>query len=118
MMQGHIANKLVGPELFKEFVFCDHAVTVLEQVSQDIEHLWLQLAGLASMAEFIELGVECTIAKDVKHLSSLQPPDRGAVISHLWTSPSYHSILIPQEKLQQISRPSPLPLQALPPCWG
>jgi hypothetical protein len=95
MVQCHLADKLVRPELCKEFVFCDHAVTVLEKVGQNVEHLWLQLAGPVSMAKFIELGVEYIIVKDVEHLDSLQPPDRG-MRSRLWSNSSYHSVSAPQ----------------------
>jgi hypothetical protein len=116
--QRHFANKLVGPELGQEFVFGDHPITVLDEVEQDVEHLWLKLAELASMAEFVELGVECVVAKDVAHWSFPQPPDRGTAMSDVGDDPSYHSVSVSQQKLQEISTVSPRHLQVFPLCRG
>jgi hypothetical protein len=56
-------------------VFRDDPVAVLNKVSEDIEHLWLEFARLTGTAEFIQLGVELVIPKDVDHVC----PPRSAV---------------------------------------
>jgi hypothetical protein len=48
-------------------VLRDHTVAVLNKVSEDIEHLWLEFARLAGTAELVQPGVEFVVPKDVDH---------------------------------------------------
>jgi hypothetical protein len=67
VVQRHLANELVGPELFQEFVPCDHPLTMLDEVAQDVKHLRFEPTRLAGVAQLIQAGVEFVLSKDVAH---------------------------------------------------
>ena len=67
LRQGAFTDYLVGPELFQEFVFGDHAVAMLQEVDEHIEALALQGAKGVAAAEFAALRIELVIAKDIDH---------------------------------------------------
>jgi hypothetical protein len=47
---------------------------MLDEVSEDVEHLGLNLEQFPGAAQFIALGVECVIPKGVEHRLSLLSP--------------------------------------------
>jgi hypothetical protein len=73
---GGLADKPCRPELLQEFFFGDHAVAVLNQVGEDIEHLRLKLDRLTGIAQLVALQVEfIVVIKGVDH-HPLPSPDR------------------------------------------
>src|SRR5262245_37571686 len=67
VVQRHLTDKLVGPELFQELVLRDHPLTMLDEVEQDVKHLRFELTRLASVTQLIQAGVEFVLRKDVAH---------------------------------------------------
>ena len=67
VVKGGITDKLGRPQVFEEFVLGDNAVTMLDEVRQQIEHLGLELEECASAAQLVEPRVEFVLVEGVDH---------------------------------------------------
>jgi len=65
--QGIVADTLVGPQLLKQLVLCNGVATLPHEVGQQGKRFWFDLERFSSAAEFIAIGVEFVLAKDIDH---------------------------------------------------
>jgi hypothetical protein len=68
-----ITDEMVSPDLFEENLFRDNMIVVLNKVGEQIEHLRFNLDRHSPIAEFIAVGVELIVTKDVDHPHLLVP---------------------------------------------
>ena len=74
--EGGVPNVLVRPHVLTQFRFCHHAVTMLEEIEQDIEGLGLERLRLPGMAQLIAWQIEGIVVKHVEHGVAFPPADR------------------------------------------
>jgi hypothetical protein len=67
--QGVVSDELVRPQALEQLVAGDDTVAMCQEVGEDIEDLRSQRHKCPGSAQFILLGVETIIAKDVAHRS-------------------------------------------------
>jgi hypothetical protein len=72
-MQCHISHILVRPQLFEEFLFEDHPITMREEVDEHLKDLGPQRDRLPGSGELIALSIEEVVAKSIPHRHSLHP---------------------------------------------
>jgi hypothetical protein len=66
-IQRGIPHKLVGPQMLQEFLLKDDPIPMRQQVREHLKRLGLQRHRLPSLVEFIALGVEEVVTKDIGH---------------------------------------------------
>jgi hypothetical protein len=72
VVECRITDKLVWPHALQEFLLQDDSVAVQKKVSKGIENPGLNLKRAPLAAQFVKMGVEFTITKDINH--RLIPP--------------------------------------------
>ena len=65
--QGRLGHEVVAPDGLEQLGLGDHAVTVLDQVSQHVEHLRLDVHELVAPAQLVAGGVEHGVPEAVPH---------------------------------------------------
>ncbi len=65
--EGALADRHVGPHGVEELALRHRAVSVLEQVDEQVEHLGLGLDGLAPAAQLEHVRVEHTVGEAELH---------------------------------------------------
>ena len=57
-VQRRLADELLGPQLLQQLLLGDEALTLLDEVGQHIEHLWLQRHQCPGPTQLIAFCVE------------------------------------------------------------
>jgi hypothetical protein len=65
--QGVVRDELVRPQALEQLVAGDDAVAMQHEIGEDIEDLRSERDEFASATQFIPLGVETIVAKEVAH---------------------------------------------------
>ena len=65
--QRRLRHELMPPYDFQQLGLGDHTVAVLDQVGEDIEHLWLDVHQLAAGRQLVTRGVQHTAFEPVSH---------------------------------------------------
>jgi hypothetical protein len=73
--EGGLSDEPAGPQLLEELFFGHDPVAVLEEISQEIEYLRLELDQLAGRAQLIAPWVELILLKGIDHPPCPPPPD-------------------------------------------
>ena len=71
LRQGGLADILARPELLEQFLLGHHAVSMRNEVRQDLEPLGLKRAERASQTQFITPQIKLECLKDVDHATPL-----------------------------------------------
>src|SRR5262249_59375424 len=66
-LQRRITDKLLGPQVIEELLLGDHAVTLGDEVAQDVEDLGAELDERARAAQFTAVRVERIVPKKILH---------------------------------------------------
>jgi hypothetical protein len=56
----------------------DHAVAVLDQVGEDVEHLWLDVHQLTAARQLVASGIQHTAVEPVSHRQICAPSRSGS----------------------------------------
>ena len=107
-LQRIIADKLPRPQPLEQLLLGDHAVVVLHEIDEHVEHLGAQRDALPRPAQFIELRVEGILAKDVEHRPH-PPPGPGARGHCSQACHSAQGLLIPRGSRGLRVHHTPLP---------
>jgi hypothetical protein len=65
--QGIVRDELVRPQALEELIAGDDAVAMRQEIGQDIKDLRSQRDESPASTQFIALGVEAIVAKDIAH---------------------------------------------------
>jgi hypothetical protein len=66
-LQARLTDRVGGPGPLEEFFFGHKPVAVLDQIGEDIEHLWLGLDYFARIAQLVARQVQFTLLERVDH---------------------------------------------------
>jgi hypothetical protein len=62
-----------------EIILADDEVTVMQQVNQQLEHLWFDGNGLEAAAQLACVGIKCMIGKEKSHVLAAEPGSEAAL---------------------------------------
>src|SRR5581483_6904970 len=71
--QGRFGHDASVPDLVEQFVLADHAIAVLDEIEQNVEHLRLQRDALAGAAQLPPIDIKYMICKEKSHYSKSRP---------------------------------------------
>jgi hypothetical protein len=67
MVHGGLTHKALRPYVLHKFLLAHDTVAMRDKVAENIEHLRFKLAQCPSTPEFVELGVEGVVIKEIEH---------------------------------------------------
>jgi hypothetical protein len=72
-IKGRIPYKLTWPHMLEQFLLEDYPVIMHQEIGQHLIHLGPQRDGHTAPVQFIALGIEAKVTKDIAHGHMLRP---------------------------------------------